>query len=309
MKLPVSIEQLSFFESLGSETRLRIIDYLREEPHNIKDLAEKLQLSSAIITKHIQKLEEAGIVETESVPGIRGVQKRCSLKLTQVELLFQNSLADQTTDSVAEQPTGNIFLIPVGQYVDYEITPTCGLASRDKLIGIVDDPRYFADPEHVKADHLWFASGYVEYRLPNYSVSTERISSLRISLEVCSEAPGFQKDWPSDITFSLNGKELLTWTCPGDYGDKRGRYTPAWWTDKMTQYGLLKTLLITHEGTFLDGIRMSDFSVHEISMEKNRDIRFRIASLASVRHPGGVSLFGRGFGNYDQDIEVTWEYQ
>ncbi|UNK18810.1 ArsR family transcriptional regulator [Paenibacillus sp. N3/727] len=307
MKIPVSIEQLAFYESLGSETRLRIIDYLRQGPHNIKDLAEKLQFSSAIITKHIQKLEEAGIVQTENVPGIRGVQKRCSLKLTQVELQFQNStVPDEATTSAT---TGDTCSIPIGQYVDYQITPTCGLASRDKLIGIVDDPRYFADPEHVKAGHLWLASGYVEYRLPNYSVSTEKLSSLRISLELCSEAPGFNEDWPSDITFSLNGKELLTWTCPGDFGDKKGRYSPPWWTEKSTQYGLLKTLLVTHEGTFLDGVRMSDLSIRELAIGSNQDIRLRIASLASARHPGGVSLFGRGFGNYDQDIEVTWEYQ
>ena len=35
--------------------------------------------------------------------------------------------------------------------------------------------------------------------------------------------------------------EIGTWTSPGDYGDKRGVYTPQWWKLKGSQYGKLKT--------------------------------------------------------------------
>src|SRR5690606_1909033 len=107
------------------------------------------------------------------------------------------------------------------------------------IIGMIDDPRYFSDPDHIHAKHLWFASGYVEYRIPNYTVTTQTITGVTISLEICSEAPGFNENWPSDITFSLNDVALGTWTCPGDFGKKRGAYTPDWWVN-MTQYGLLK---------------------------------------------------------------------
>ena len=31
-------------------------------------------------------------------------------------------------------------------------------------------------------------------------------------------------------------------------------------------------------------------------------IRLRIAVKDDAKHPGGVNIFGRGFGNYDQDI-------
>ena len=34
-------------------------------------------------------------------------------------------------------------------------------------------------------------------------------------MEVSSEFPFSNNNWPSDITFSLNGVELGTWTSPG----------------------------------------------------------------------------------------------
>ena len=54
----------------------------------------------------------------------------------------------------------------------------------------------------------------------------------------------------SDITFSLNGVILGTWTSPGDYGDRRGKYNPSWWFPFLNQYGLLKKLTITPEAPF-----------------------------------------------------------
>ncbi len=34
----------------------------------------------------------------------------------------------------------------------------------------------------------------------------------------------------------------------------------------------------------------------------HHSIRLRIEVKPDARHPGGVNVFGRGFGNYDQDI-------
>ena len=71
-----------------------------------------------------------------------------------------------------ESNTRNINLykaeIGVGQYVGYEVYPTCGISTPDHLIGVEDDPRYFASPERVNADIIWMGHGYVEYIIPNY---------------------------------------------------------------------------------------------------------------------------------------------
>lgn len=306
MELQVTEQNLPFFEALASATRIRMIGLLKTEPLNIKEMAERLGVSSAIVAKHAQQLEEAGIVSSEMIAGKRGMQKQCSLLPGSITLLFRS--ADEPVLPPGPQGEHYEVSIPVGQYADFQVRPTCGLASESKLIGMRDDPRYFAGPEHVKAQHLWFASGYVEYRIPNYTAGRRPLRSIRISLEICSEAPGYAEEWLSDIGFSLNGVPLCTWTSPGDFGAVRGKLTPAWWEPHSTQHGLLKTLLVDEEGTFMDGIRLSGVTVRDIPVERAEELRLRIASDENARYPGGVSLFGRSFGNYEQDIEVTVSY-
>ncbi|MCS7463857.1 ArsR family transcriptional regulator [Paenibacillus doosanensis] len=298
MKLDVTTNNMKVLECFSSETRVRIIELLNGKPYNIGELAEALGLSSAIITKHIQKLEEAGIVSTENTVGKRGTQKLCSLHVDQLVLVLRTAAADKPADH-----GGFTVELPVGQYIRYEVHPTCGLASFDKRIGMMDDPRYFDDPEHTQAEHLWFGSGFVEYRIPNYLVGQAEASSIAISLEICSEAPHYNENWPSDITFSINDTAVATWTCPGDFGSKRGLYTPPWWND--TQYGLHKTVSVTKEGTHVDGVRFSDVQIGQLNVKAGQELRFRIACPASAANCGGVSLFGKRFGNYPQDIRVT----
>ncbi|MDK8180334.1 ArsR family transcriptional regulator [Paenibacillus sp. UMB4589-SE434] len=297
--IEVSIDNMSFLECLSSATRVRIIEMLNDRPMNIGELAEALAVSSAIITKHIQKMERAGIIACESTVGKRGMQKLCFLKLDCIHLQFRSRQAQPKKSYVAS--------IPVGHYTNFDVNATCGLASASKMIGMVDDPRYFADPEHVQANLLWFGSGWVEYCLPNFLLSNQELKRLEISFEICSEAPGFNELWPSDISFFINGVEVGMWTSPGDFGNKRGLYTPDWW-NHGTQHGLLKTIAVMEEGTYMDGVRISDVSVHMLGIEFNKEVRLRIASPTTADNCGGVTLFGAGYGNYDQDIVVNMYY-
>ncbi|MBO7747485.1 helix-turn-helix domain-containing protein [Paenibacillus sp. MWE-103] len=301
MNIRVTTANMALLECFASETRVRVIELLDAAPRSIKELAAELGLSSAIVTKHIQKLESAGIVGTESISGTRGRLKVCRLLPDAVTLQLR---APAARDASRRYDVS----IPVGQYTDFKVKPTCGLASETSMIGIVDDPRYFWDPEHVKAKMLWFGSGYVEYRVPNYLVGGQTVSSVTISMEICSEAPGYNERWPSDITFGINGRELGTWTCPGDFGAQKGVFTPNWWYHG-TQHGLLKTIAIRRDGTFLDGIRLSALTPSDLGIRPNEELRLRIACPETAVRCGGVSLFGRQFGHYDQDIEVAITYE
>lgn len=304
MEIEVGTRHMPLLECLSSETRVRIIEMLRDKPMYVKEIADELSLSSAIVTKHMQKLEQAGIVSTHMAAGTRGKQKICTLSLERLVLLFQADARKQE----ARDPSSYAVSIPIGHYSAYQVKPTCGLASPRKLIGLLDDPRYFDAPERVEAHHLWFASGYVEYRVPNYLIGDARVRELRVTLEIGSEAPGYREDWPSDIAFSVNGVELGVWTCPGDFGSQRGRLNPEWWGSSNSQHGVLKTLLVNEEGSYIDGVRMSDITTGTLGLTAGSDIRLRIASAEDARYPGGVSLFGSRFGNYAHDIEATVAY-
>lgn len=299
MKLDISEKSLPVYEALASSVRLQVIQLLAKEPRNIREIAEAVGLSSAIMTMHIKKLERANIIRSEMVPGKGGVQKICFLAIDAMEILFPAKDGLQREYHRTE--------LSVGHYTDFHIEPTCGLATTAKIIGEFDEPRYFWDPERVNAKIIWFGKGYVEYKVPNFLMPSEMPEELVISLELASEAPLTNDNWPSDITFFLNQVELGTWTSPGDFGGSRGKYTPQWWPNEVNQYGLLKHLRITQEGTYIDGNKLSGVSLKDIHC-RQKQWTFRIAVTDDARHAGGLTLYGSGFGNYNQDIVFQLYY-
>lgn len=286
---------MPLYEALASEVRWRIMSLIAESEMNVKEIAAKLELSPSIVTMHIRKLEEAGLIESRRVRQNGGTHKMCILKEKRIQI-------DLPTNSrivrIREQT------ISVGHYTAFEVHPTCGLGTLEKEIGIWDDPRYFLDPERVQAAILWFGRGYVEYKTPNYMSSNQTADAIEISVEMASEAPGLRDHWPSDILFTFNGVSLGTWTSPADFGRAaRGKFTPEWWHRNVNQYGLLKTIRIDSMGTFMDGEWMSDVRITDIHLlEPFWTLRFSVDEQAA--NVGGLTLYGSGFGNHDQDIVI-----
>ena len=128
-----------------------------------------------------------------------------------------------------------------------------------------------------------------------------------MSAEICSEAPLHNDSWPSDITLWINGVEIGTWTCPGDFGGQRGRLTPEWWDSKDSQYGVLKRWLINSEGSFIDGYQLSRVTLRDLGIEGQAVITMRLGVKEDAQNVGGVNIFGSTFGNYPQDITLRIE--
>ena len=190
-------------------------------------------------------------------------------------------------------------------YCNYSVYPTCGLATTHNIIGEFDDPRYFGAPERVNAGILWFTHGSIEYRIPNYLKQSQKLTELQFSFEISSEAPATCEEWPSDINFYINNIPLGFWTSPGDFGAVKGRYTPSWWAEYWNQYGLLKVLSINTKGVFVDGAKISDVTIDQLDIDYRSDIIFKFTVPGTETHPGsGMTLFGTGFGNYNQDIKL-----
>ncbi|WP_219835171.1 transcriptional regulator [Paenibacillus sp. R14(2021)] len=282
---------LPLYEALASEVRLRILELLSETPMNVKELAGALGLSSAIVTMHTKKLEKGGLIDTKLVRRGGGTHKICSIAVSHVELTIPH-----TSEPAREFHEVSV---PIGHYTDFDVHPTCGLATTERVIGQFDDPRYFIEPERMHAQILWFGKGYVEYRIPNYMLAGQTLEEIEISFEIGSEAPGVSADWPSDIHVYLNEKLLGVWTSPGDSGEGRGKLTPAWWT--VNQYGWLKVIRVTSGGTFIDGQRLSDVTLQDVLLQR-KDWLLRLAVPDDAEHVGGLTLYGEGFGNYNQSI-------
>ncbi|MCQ6562455.1 ArsR/SmtB family transcription factor [Paenibacillus mendelii] len=293
MRIQANTERkwLPLYEALASSVRLRVLELLAGQPMNVKELASALGLSSAIVTMHTKKLEKGGLIRTELVRRNGGTHKICSLAVNRIELMIPEK---------GDQPRPFQELsVPVGHYTRFDVHPTCGLATTERIIGQFDDPRYFFEPERMHARILWFGRGFVEYRIPNYVLPGQTLEEIEISLEIGSEAPGTSENWPSDIHFYLNDVLLGVWTSPGDPGEGRGQLTPAWWS--VNQYGWLKMVRVTAGGTFIDGQRLSDVTLDDIPVSRN-DWTLKIEVPKDALHVGGATLYGEGFGNYNQDI-------
>ena len=290
-------EGLDVLRGLASAVRVRILKLLHVQgPLNVNDIAAALDLPQSTVSSNVQILEEAGLIRTETQKARKGNQKICHSTFDEVLVMFKDDIKPLKSNEIEVS-------MPLGLYTSCDVSAPCGLCSTESIIGLLDVPDTFLDPDRMKAGLIWFTSGYVEYQFPNNArLAKNEIESIEFSLEVSSEAPGTSSDWPSDITFWVNATELGTWTSPGDFGDQRGVYTPDWWKLKGSQYGKLKTWRINTSGPYVDGVRISDVTLDKLDVEAHRSIRLRIGVKKDAKHPGGVNIFGRGFGNYDQDI-------
>ncbi len=199
-------------------------------------------------------------------------------------------------------------LMQVGAYLRFEVASPCGLASKAGVIGTLDDPLSFYHPDHDQAGLLWFRFGFVEYAYPNPLPVGAQPASLELSFEACSDAPNFDENLLSDITLWINDREVGTWTSPGDFGDRRGRFTPRWWSVRDTQYGLLKHWRVDEEGSVLDGERVSGTKISDLAIPGKCVLIVGLGVKPDAVHVGGMNLFGSSFGDYPQDIQLRLAY-
>ncbi|SFL52476.1 ArsR/SmtB family transcription factor [Halanaerobium salsuginis] len=293
-------EGLKTFKALSSESRIKILELLSVyHKLNMNELAEKLDLTNGAITSHVKKLEECGLIKVSTEAASRGNQKLCYLH--EDKLIF--NLKKKTEEKFYQSE------IAVGHFSDYDIYPTCGLANKEHIIGEFDDPSYFADPARINSQILWFSKGFIEYRLPNYLKPGQELIELQISMEISSEAPGVCSEWPSDIFFYLNELKLGSWTSPGDFGETKGIFTPSWWYPNWNQYGLLKLLSVNKYGTFIDGSKISEMNLTDLNIDHKSKLKFKLVVPEMKDHLGGLTIFGKNFGNYNQNIYMRLIYK
>lgn len=296
------VQDIAVLKGLASSVRVKILKMLQETGGmNVNDIAAALSLPQSTISSNIAILEESGLLRTETHKARKGNQKICFMVYDEILVAFKPEEAK--IDSRAIEVA-----MPIGLYTGCAVTAPCGLCTSDGIIGLLDVPETFLDPDRMRAGLIWFTRGHVEYQFPNnVKLMHGTLESVSFSMELSSEVPGTSADWPSDITAWVNGTEVGTWTSPGDYGDKRGVYTPDWWKLKGSQYGKLKTFRVNGLGTFVDGVQISDVTLSDLDVANHHSIRLRIGIRDDARHPGGINIFGRGFGNYDQDIVMRLE--
>lgn len=291
---PAALQETA--KALSGDLRLRILEALADGPKSISELMAMLGAAQPTISINAQILEQAGLIETTTGANR---EKLCSRPYDTLQLELPRAPGDTLHE--LEQLT-----MPIGLYTACRVQSPCGLAGKDGLIGTPDDPRSFFLPERAEACLLWFSEdGYVEYRFPDTTPPGQRLKELTVSAELCSEAKGFCEDWPSDVTLHVNGKRIGTVTPKGDYGSERGKLTPNWWV-YGTQYGERFEWRITPEGSFADGVKISEVRPDDLALSYDRPIDVRLSVESDAGNRRGLNLFGGGFGNYGEGVKITF---
>lgn len=287
-------------KALAVPERVEILNLLHHQSMIIGEIARELHLPVSSVVFHLKMLEKAGLVDMKLQSGTRGNQKLCvkTADYINIELINHNSEMSEIFSTE----------MPVGAYTSCHVTPTCGLANIEDIIGKRDSEYSFYYPERMNAGILWSSSGYVEYKFANGVPNERTVKNLSLSMEICSEAPKYDEHWKSDITLWINGVECATWTCPGDFGERRGRLNPSWWKNGDTQYGALVNWKVNQEGSFINGEKVSRVTVDRLNLSARSYIDVRIGNKRDARYIGGFNLFGKTFGDYEQGIILTAEY-
>jgi len=287
-------------KALASEVRIDIIKLLNFKSLNVNEISEELGIPASSAALNVKILEEAGIIHTELQPGTRGSMKLCSIKRGTIKIILNSSFVNHDNSTYINMPIGN--------YVKCDMVPTCGLVNDRFYIGSEDEPRSFYNPDRTSAQLIWFHSGYLEYHFSNQSIVEKKPHLIELSMEICSEAPNYQNEWPSDITVWINDIECGTWTSPGDFGGRRGKLNPPFWSDGSTQFGMLKTWRVTEKGASIDEVIVSNVKISQLNLTEGNFIRVRIGVKDDAVNVGGMNLFGEKFGDFNQNIVMRLDY-
>ncbi|KQX48518.1 MULTISPECIES: ArsR/SmtB family transcription factor [unclassified Paenibacillus] len=283
--------------ALSTDLRVNIIQLLNTKKLNINEIADALQIPVSTAASNVKILEKARLIETELLPATRGAMKVCTRTYHDIHIILNSQFYHL-------QPDKNCYEIemPIGYFTNCQVSPTCGMANTEKMIIQEDSPAGFFHPDRFSAQIIWFRKGFVDYRFPLELPKGAKIQSVQFSFEICSEAPNYDNNWPSDISFWVNGVDVGTWTSPGDFGGRKGKLNPGWWSESATQFGLLKTLSVDGTMTAIDNVQVSSVNLHQLVLGNNSFIDLRLGVKDDATHKGGINLFGNKFGDYEQGI-------
>ncbi|WP_259704853.1 hypothetical protein [Weissella paramesenteroides] len=187
--------------------------------------------------------------------------------------------------------------------------PSCGLASENALISSMDDVNAFFSVERFRSQILWFTQGTIEYIIPNELPEDGKIEMIEFELEMASEFPLSNNNWHSKIGFWINDTFVGETELPGNYSDVQGNYTPDWWPEKFSQYGLLKHLRIGELDTSVDSKSISDVKISDLHLSDSKRLALKMSVLPIEKDTyGGLTLFGEHFGNHRQNIKANVYY-
>ncbi len=290
--------------ALASKDRISILQLLVEAPMTIYEISKKLNIPISTVSNHIKELENAQILFVTTQQGIKRHVKMCSKQINELTFKFYGDAREEINESYTVE-------MPVGYFIEANVAPPCGMylpadkrkENQDYMLSC-DSLEEIYSPERFHAELLWFDHGFVTYNFPN-KLHGKKISKIALSFELCSETIYHRLDWPSDIIVRINDNEACVFTSPGDFGGRAGKYSPADWNVNSTQYGQLYKIVIDENGVYLNNILVNKKNIDQFNLSCLPFIKIAFGIKEDAVHCGGLNLFGKEFGDYNQAIVLT----
>jgi len=292
--------------ALSSPIRIEILRLLNTgKAMLLSEIAEKMNLQISSTAFHLQVLKDAQLITIETSSKRNGTLKWFSYNKNKVCSILLRSTKASTFHT---KPT--IYHVPIGSYIDASFNSSCGISSEEEIL-MENSPSLAFIPEKAKAQIIWNKySGYLTYAIPNDYAFKDNLTELNISLEICSETNGYNANYPSDITFSINDVELCTYFSAGDFGDHYGKYTPSWWFIESSKYGVLTKISIRKNGIYLnEKLVNKKISLSSLNLANSNRTSFKIEVKKDAKNVGGFNIFGEQFGEFNQGIIFTAIYR
>ncbi len=284
--------------ALSVPERIRIMRVLQDKPCSVNEIAKILDQPISSVSFHVKVLEEAKLIRVEYKPARKGHLKLCSIGTIYSTISFTKIKEELEKELSVE--------MPVGCYSECNVSKAYMADDKGFIFRENSSAYMLFTPERTNGQLFAFQSGYVVYDFPNLFVLNPTHRKLAFSFECCSEAPYYCDNWPSDITVWINDVEIATFCSPGDFGGKRGTYTPNYWQINSTQFGLLKKFSIDDNGCYIDNIfNNRNATFNDLNLDAAQSIRLKIGIKENAQHVGGINIFGRQFGNFQQAIVMT----
>lgn len=289
-------------DAFSSPIRRKILRLLCKQSYSVLELAKLTNVALSTMSFHLKILKDAGLINVISSPSKRGNEKNVSQSCANIYISF-------ISDAVEKKSSYSIEL-PIGSYFDFNISRPCGMMSKNSKIGEMDNIDAFYSPRRSEARLIYFMKGWLEYRISASPFKDKLIKSITFSLELCSECPNYNNEWKSDITFWINKKEICTYRSMGDYGDRRGLLNPDWYPNQSSQYGLLVKIRVDEDGVWINNeLVNTSVKINDLEINNNEYLSLKLGNKVDARHIGGMNIYGRGFGDHNQDIIIQISYK
>jgi len=285
---------------LSNSARYKILALLSQGPMNISELSRAVKISQPTVTTYINQLEKAGLVFSRLQKSSTGYNKICQTAYPGITLFWQDSEKPATETEYEIE-------MPVGHYAGIDCSAPCYLATQAGIIASSEDFSRFYHPIRMEAEILVMGQGSINYLFPYNIPKIHKILYLELSLEM-NVAFG-PPDSFTEVVLMLNHHRLEPVRLMPQKVNENHHHRLSWYPDELSTSGQLCVWRVSESGSTLNSSPAGKVNLSDLDLHPMQPIEVALETHSSIDPVGGLIIFGKRFGQHNQDIRLTVAYE